>query len=306
MAFSLSKPARDKSVASAAGSSRNAQHLLSAADQARDDRRWTEAVELYEQYLVARPNDPAIWVQLGHAFKESGDLDEAEGAYKKSLELAPEMADTQLQLGHLYKTMRKFSITITAYREALRLDNALLDARRELANLGIAVDEIASPEASASTREPTTFIDLSDVFFYLRHHKTVSGIQRVQLGIANAILAMTSEERSGILFLSEADDQHGYIIIDDVFVSELARELSRDEVEHTRLIDVMRFATSRGRLYEPIAGDSLLILGALWVLHNIAERIILLRRKGVRVGALIHDVIPLRNLCKSYGPAIMI
>jgi tetratricopeptide (TPR) repeat protein len=101
MAFSLSKPARDKSEAPAADLPRNAQQLLSAADQARDERRWTEAVELYGQYLVARPNDPAIWVQLGHAFKESGNLDEAEGAYRQSLELAPEVADTQLRLGRV-------------------------------------------------------------------------------------------------------------------------------------------------------------------------------------------------------------
>jgi cytochrome c-type biogenesis protein CcmH/NrfG len=101
MAFSLSKPACDKSDGLAAGSSRNAQQLLSVADQARDDRRWTEAVELYGQYLAVRPSDPAIWVQLGHAFKESGSLDEAEGAYNKSLELAPEVADTQLQLGRV-------------------------------------------------------------------------------------------------------------------------------------------------------------------------------------------------------------
>jgi len=295
MAFTLNKSARGAAETLPVASSGSARQLLSAADQARDDRRWSEAAERYGQYLADRPEDAGIWVQLGHALKESGDMDGAEGAYRHSFELAPDIADTQLQLGHLYKTMRRFSNAIIAYREALRLDDTLVDARRELSNLGVSADEVRLTDALGLLRKPATFIDLSDVFFYLRHHKTVSGIQRVQLGIATAIIAMTTKQRSGILFLSEAEDQLGYVIIDDIFISELAQELSRDEVEHTRLTDIMGSATRRGRPYTAVAGDAMLILGAFWVLQNIAERIIALRRKGVRVGTLIHDIIPITH-----------
>jgi glycosyltransferase involved in cell wall biosynthesis len=293
--FSLKKRARDTIGTQVVSPSQNAQQLLSAADAARDDRRWQDAAELYGQYLELRHEDAPIWVQLGHALKESGNLGEAEGAYRHSIELTPDVADTQLQLGHLYKRMRNFSAAVAAYREALRIDDTLLDARRELVNLGVATDDLSRSQRSASPRRPTAIIDLSDVFSYLHHHPTVSGIQRVQFGIATAIIAMTSKERSGILFLSEADDRRGYVIIDDVFVSELTKELSRDEVEHARLIDVMRSATSIGHVYEPVAGDTLLLLGAFWVLQNIVERIIFLRRKGVHVGTLIHDIIPITH-----------
>jgi glycosyltransferase involved in cell wall biosynthesis len=292
MVFILNKRARIARNVPAARSSQNRQQLLSAADQARDERRWQEAAEFYKQYLMVRPADAPIWVQFGHALKESGNLAEAESAYKKSLALAPDVGDTQLQLGHLYKKMRNFSNAIAAYCEAFRIDNTLFDARRELANLGISASEVFSTEA---LRKPTMLIDLSDVFFYLHHHQTVSGIQRVQLGIANAIIAMTSEERSATLFLSQSGDGRDYVIIDDVFVTELSRELARNEVDHARLIDVMRPATSLGRPYEPVAGDSLLLLGAFWVLPNIVERIILLKRKGVHVGTLIHDLIPITH-----------
>jgi glycosyltransferase involved in cell wall biosynthesis len=295
MLFSLTNPARNRRETPTPSSPQIAQQLLSAADQARDDWRWHDAAELYGQYLAIRCADAAIWVQLGHALKESGNFVEAESAYHRSIELAPNVADTQLQLGHLYKKMRYSSNAIAAYREALRIDETLLDARRELVHLGVAADEIFSSQASALLRKPTTFIDLSDVLSYLHHHPTVSGIQRVQLGIANAIIAMRSKERSGILFLSDAGDQNEYMIIDDVLITELSRELSRDNVVHSRLIDVMGNAISLGRPYEPVAGDTLLLVGAFWVLENIVERAILLKHHGIRIGTVIHDLIPITH-----------
>ncbi len=76
-----------------------ASKLLSEADQARDARKWSEAAELYAGYLKLRSAEAPIWVQYGHALKESGKLDEAESAYGQSLLLSPETPDTHLQLG---------------------------------------------------------------------------------------------------------------------------------------------------------------------------------------------------------------
>ena len=102
--------------------------------------------------------------------------------------LCPEVADTHLQLGHLCKLRRNYSAAISAYKEALRIDRRSADARHELKALGISADQDIL-EFDAGSRDVGTYIDLSDVFFYLRHHPAVTGIQRVQLGIAQAILA---------------------------------------------------------------------------------------------------------------------
>jgi hypothetical protein len=40
-------------------------------DEARDSRRWGEAVQFYERGLELCPNRFAFWVQLGHVFTES-------------------------------------------------------------------------------------------------------------------------------------------------------------------------------------------------------------------------------------------
>jgi len=42
---------------------------------------------------------------------------------------------------------------------------------------------------------PRLLFDLSDVFFYLRHHSTVSGIQRVQLSLAAALIRLANTDR---------------------------------------------------------------------------------------------------------------
>ena len=100
----------------------DASNLLSEADRARDARNWSEAAELYAGYLKLRRFDASIWVQYGHALKESGKLDEAENAYEQSLILSPKVVDTHLQLGLLRKLKRNYSGAVTAYREALRID----------------------------------------------------------------------------------------------------------------------------------------------------------------------------------------
>jgi tetratricopeptide (TPR) repeat protein len=137
MAFRLRKGPRKKDRISSTNRIQASAQVLLVADQARAEQRWSEAAEFYERYLGTRPHDAPIWVQLGHALKESGNLDGAENAYRRSMELAPEVADTHLQLGHLYKMKRSYSQAIAAYREVVRIDDTLLDAKRELTNLGI-------------------------------------------------------------------------------------------------------------------------------------------------------------------------
>ena len=50
------------------------QHLR-AGDEARDRKSWREAAQAYQRYLTEVPADARIWTQLGHALKESGDLE---------------------------------------------------------------------------------------------------------------------------------------------------------------------------------------------------------------------------------------
>ena len=115
---------------------------IALADRARDAREWETAARHYRQALDHQPNNPPIWVQYGHALKETGNRADAENAYQKSIELDPDVADTHLQLGHVLKLQGKSGGAAAAYLHALALDPALHDATRELLALGWTPDRI--------------------------------------------------------------------------------------------------------------------------------------------------------------------
>ena len=110
--------------------------LISRADRARDARDWVTAARYYRKALDQNPDNPPIWVQYGHALKESGSLSEAEDAYRKSLELDGDVADTHLQLGHALKIQGRKIEASAAYLRALALDPGLDHASAELKALG--------------------------------------------------------------------------------------------------------------------------------------------------------------------------
>jgi glycosyltransferase involved in cell wall biosynthesis len=110
--------------------------FVSRADRARDTRDWVSAAQYYQKALDQKPDNPPIWVQYGHALKESGNLVEAEKAYRKSLEFDAEVADTHLQLGHVLKIQDRRIEASAAYLRALVLDPGLEHATLELKGLG--------------------------------------------------------------------------------------------------------------------------------------------------------------------------
>jgi hypothetical protein len=109
---------------------------IARGDHARDAGRWDLAARHYRQALAQMPRAPAIWVQYGHALKESGELAAAEAAYRRALALDPQAGDTWLQLGHALKLQGRSQEAAAAYARCLALDPALPYPKNELAALG--------------------------------------------------------------------------------------------------------------------------------------------------------------------------
>jgi tetratricopeptide (TPR) repeat protein len=112
-----------------------AKRLIAAADAARDRGDWKTASVLYEKGLRRDPSNAPIWVQYGHALKESGYLVAAEGAYEKALRLEPLEPDTYLQMGHLLKLQNRLNEAAGYYLRAVELEPAPCHASEELAKL---------------------------------------------------------------------------------------------------------------------------------------------------------------------------
>jgi tetratricopeptide (TPR) repeat protein len=86
------------------------------------------AARFYRKALDRYPRNVGIWVQYGHALKESGELRDpeklaqAETAYRRTLSLNAGAADRYLQLGHVLKIQGKTDVAQACYVHALALD----------------------------------------------------------------------------------------------------------------------------------------------------------------------------------------
>ncbi|CAN5375769.1 hypothetical protein BH10PSE1_BH10PSE1_11120 [soil metagenome] len=91
-------------------------------DAARDRRDWFTAGQFYKSCLRRRPDDFAIWVQLGHALAQAGLWPDAEQAYRKAAELRPADADLLLHRGHLARRLGDLDRARTFYEASFAID----------------------------------------------------------------------------------------------------------------------------------------------------------------------------------------
>ena len=99
--------------------------VITLADQARDQGQWECAAGHYRDALRRNPRKSAIWVQYGHVKKESGNLQEAERAYRTAIGYDRNIADSYMWLGHILRIQRKKDAAQAAYLRAVALDPSL-------------------------------------------------------------------------------------------------------------------------------------------------------------------------------------
>src|SRR5690348_3453114 len=128
--------------------------LISRADWAREALQWDIAADLYRRSLARNPDNPPIWVQFGHALKESGNPGEAERAYRAAIAPDPTVADSHLHLGHVLKLQGKQEEAEAAYLRAFALDPGLPATCEGLRDLGWSETRVGELRRLASPPEP--------------------------------------------------------------------------------------------------------------------------------------------------------
>ncbi|WP_422002628.1 tetratricopeptide repeat protein [Reyranella sp.] len=112
-----------------------------SADRALREGRWREAARLYRMIAWIGPADAGLWVQLGHAHKEEGDLESAEAAYRRSTWLDETLADGWLHLAHLLKRRTRLDEAEACFGKAVahgRVGDGRVSAEAIAAHAGLA------------------------------------------------------------------------------------------------------------------------------------------------------------------------
>jgi tetratricopeptide (TPR) repeat protein len=91
-----------------------------------------QVVAEYEKAASLSPNDYRYWVPLGMALEQAGELDRAEKALRRAVELAPSYAFPRWNLGNLLLRSGRYTEAFAELRRASEADPAL---RTQLLNL---------------------------------------------------------------------------------------------------------------------------------------------------------------------------
>lgn len=178
---------------------------VSRGDAYNSEGKWPLAIHHYEQALAIDPKLPAIWVQLGHSYRETKDYAAAEKAYRQALEIERSNADAWFFLGVTLFLTEKNGDAFNAMLRAVELDPAGPAARDLATRCGVrandfgdfvqALDEFFDPEyylkvnedlrsagidpkqhyLSFGWREDRSFSSWFDPVYYRRRHRKLVG-----------------------------------------------------------------------------------------------------------------------------------
>jgi tetratricopeptide (TPR) repeat protein len=109
--------------------------LVAEAEQALEVKEYQRAARCFARAVEFAPSRVDYLVMSGHCLKDAGDFGDAFVAYSAALAARP-TGDTHVQLGHLFKITGNLYEAEAAYRRGARLGEA--SAQLELANLGSA------------------------------------------------------------------------------------------------------------------------------------------------------------------------
>ncbi len=262
-----------------------------AGDKHRDAGEWVVAEAEYKKHLAAHSDDIDIWVQYGHMLKESKKLAEAEAAYSTAVSMRPDDADANIHLGYVLKRQGKLVAALAAFNKAQELEPSA-ELEEEMRNLRRHVEK--APDAPV--QHGSIMFSVQDLVEFLKSYVTMSGIQRVQAGIALSAMEIHGLDAHFIL-----TDNTG-ILEPGVFwdirhedLRALVDYASSPTVQRAELRRLITLCEERASVVTPGAGHTVVILGCFWSHENTADRYFPSKRAGARISAYIYDIIPISH-----------
>jgi protein O-mannosyl-transferase len=108
--------------------------MLSTAAYARNDM-WTSRIRLWQDTVSKSPRKAQAHNDLGTAYLEGGDPDDAIREFRTAAAIAPNYRDALYNLGNAYKNVGALSQAVEAYRRVLFFDPSYAQAHNNLGNI---------------------------------------------------------------------------------------------------------------------------------------------------------------------------
>lgn len=96
---------------------------------------WRDEVAFWEDNGAKCPTKGRVFLQLGNAAERRGDLQEAEEAYKKAIDLTPEDPFSWVDLGRISLQARKLDEALQQFRTVLQLDPRMAEAHNNIGKI---------------------------------------------------------------------------------------------------------------------------------------------------------------------------
>ncbi len=129
---------------------------MNAGSQAFVDGDYAQAVENFQQATVDHPDDPRSWESLGMALRRTGELNEAEAAYRRAVVLSPDNgelavthAEISVELGNNEQALEDLQSAATHNANDATVRMALGMMYSQTGNHTAAVTEIQAAIAAA-------------------------------------------------------------------------------------------------------------------------------------------------------------
>ncbi len=94
---------------------------LQRADALRKNEEFDQAISLLVEALRYGLEKANIYYQLGNVYVDGGDLDRAEYAYNRALEVDPNLVNAMHNLAIVYRRQKRMSLYVRTFKKSQRL-----------------------------------------------------------------------------------------------------------------------------------------------------------------------------------------